>query len=568
MHLDCVLDNKILVKTTFSLLYKNNSDLNSAVAGRKALFITTPTVFHLYGQALLRQMNRCAINGEVKVLPLTERTKDLDSVVQVCGLAQELRLDRRAVLVAFGGGVCSDVTTFAASMVRRGIAHVRIPTTLVGQVDAGVGLKGGVNFRDTKNYLGCFHPPDAVLVDRAFLRTLPAREIRQGMAEIVKVALVRDADLFSTLERFGGRLLESRLAEPDGEGERVIRRAIELMLEELEPNPYEDRGLARLVDMGHSFSPQIEAASAFAVPHGDAVAIDMALTCMIAAELGLLAAGDALRVVRLLAALGLPTDSPLLDLELCRASVRACVLHRGGELNLVVPTAVGRAGFLRAPSDLPEEVLARSLGRLRRLDRDLPGDAAVRGVAGGSEQQRARGRSRMEETRHMAAAGSAADGTVAPRSRSRRHYRFEDADLRATVAHGGAGEILTRRVEEATPQGIGAANFVDLTIVPPGTSIGVHTHGPGDEEIYVVVSGRGRMRLDGEEFAVGPGDVVVNRRCGTHGLVNTGEEDLRLVVVEIPAGPGPREDLEHGGRRTMTAAPRTASSPAVAGGPA
>lgn len=103
--------------------------------------------------------------------------------------------------------------------------------------------------------------------------------------------------------------------------------------------------------------------------------------------------------------------------------------------------------------------------------------------------------------------------------------------------------------------GIGAANFVDLTVMPPGTSIGVHTHGPADEEIYVVVSGSGRMRLEGEEFAVGPGDVVVNGRRGTHGLVNTGAEDLRLVVVEVPAGPPDGErgrSPGEGSRRTPT----------------
>lgn len=129
----------------------------------------------------------------------------------------------------------------------------------------------------------------------------------------------------------------------------------------------------------------------------------------------------------------------------------------------------------------------------------------------------------------------------------RRHYRFEDGGLHATVAHDGVGEIRTRRVEAAAEPATraaavaavaaGAANFVDLTVMPPGTSIGVHTHGPADEEIYVVVSGRGLMRLDDEEFAVGPGDVVVNRRRGTHGLVNTGEGELRLVVVEVPADP-------------------------------
>jgi mannose-6-phosphate isomerase-like protein (cupin superfamily) len=125
------------------------------------------------------------------------------------------------------------------------------------------------------------------------------------------------------------------------------------------------------------------------------------------------------------------------------------------------------------------------------------------------------------------------DSVMLTGMRDRRHYRFATARLRETIAHDGDGTILTCRVESRGDAG--AANFIDLTVVPPGASIGVHTHGPADEEIYVVVSGRGRMRREAEELAVGPGDVVVNGRRGTHGLVNDGDEDLRLVVVEVPA---------------------------------
>jgi mannose-6-phosphate isomerase-like protein (cupin superfamily) len=122
--------------------------------------------------------------------------------------------------------------------------------------------------------------------------------------------------------------------------------------------------------------------------------------------------------------------------------------------------------------------------------------------------------------------------TLSRRS-GRRHYRFEAARLHETIAHDGIGKILTCRVEAHGV--IGAANFIDITVMPPGTSIGLHTHGPADEEIYVVISGNGRMRLDAEEFAVGPGDVIVNSRCGTHGLINIGSKELRLVVVELHA---------------------------------
>jgi 3-dehydroquinate synthase len=282
-------------------------------------------------------------------------------------LAQELKLDRHSVLVAFGGGVCSDVVGFAASMIRRGIAYIRVPTTLVGQIDAGVGLKTGVNFRAGKNYLGSFHPPERVLIDPAFLGTLPARELRQGLAEMVKIALVRDPALFACLEECGGRLLQSRFCDPQAIAEHAIHRAIALMLEELGANPFENRTLERLVDMGHSFSPELESASGFTLPHGDAVAVDIALTCALAVELGMLDEEDALRIVAVLMQLGLPTNHELLDAALCRRAVRSVVLHRGGRLNLVVPTAIGSADFVRDPAIITDEVLERGLRRLRGM---------------------------------------------------------------------------------------------------------------------------------------------------------------------------------------------------------
>jgi 2-epi-5-epi-valiolone synthase len=374
LELSASLESSYAVKLSPGLLSGRNGDLGAAVAGRQALFLTTPSVFRHHGRALLEHVERSSIRGTIEVLELSEQAKHVGSVLQVCGLAQALELDRHAVLVAFGGGVCSDVVSFAASMIRRGLSHVRIPTTLVGQVDAGVGLKGGVNFRGGKNFLGCFHPPGAVLVDPAFLRTLPHHEIRQGLAEIVKISLIRDAGLFRLLERVGERLSESGFADPSAEGRLVISRSIALMLDELRSNPYENRSLARRVDMGHTFSPQIESASGFAMPHGDAVAIDIALTCRVATNLGLFGHEDAVRVLRLLARFGLPTDSVLLDLALCRAAIRSAVLHRGGNLNLVLPVAIGRAGFIREPGGLPESVLLRSIDQLRSVgaEDDVP----------------------------------------------------------------------------------------------------------------------------------------------------------------------------------------------------
>jgi len=137
----------------------------AAVAGRRVLMITSPTVHSLYGEALTSLLASQQGAHQYEVLPLGEARKHMRTVERVCELAARMKLDRRGLLVAVGGGVCSDIVTFAASMIRRGIDHLRIPTTLIGQVDAGIGIKGAVNLQGLKSFVGCFHPPAGVLLD-------------------------------------------------------------------------------------------------------------------------------------------------------------------------------------------------------------------------------------------------------------------------------------------------------------------------------------------------------------------------------------------------------------------
>lgn len=308
---------------------------------------------------------RTAFNYEVMIFGETRKT--LETVQHVCAAATNYRLGRDDILIAFGGGVCSDIVTLAASMIRRGIGHIRVPTTLVGQMDAGIGIKGGVNFHKKKNRLGCFHPPDAVLVDPSFLATLERSQILQGLAEIVKVALISDPVLFKQIQTHAATLVSSRFQEPKLVPQQVLMRAIDGTLAELRNNPFEDQTKERLLDLGHTFSPSLEEATGFTLSHGEAVAIDIALTCMIAAELDFMAAGDANTVITLLQDIGLPISSPLLSLELCREAICHAVAHRAGALNLVVPTSIGTASFLRSPRRVSADILEISIEKLAAL---------------------------------------------------------------------------------------------------------------------------------------------------------------------------------------------------------
>src|SRR5438132_13641849 len=185
-----------------ALLQSQTSALVEAIGDRKALLVTTPTVDRMYGSAIRAVLEKTDTVSTL-VLNVREETKSMELVQSVCAEAFSHGLNRRGLLIAFGGGVCSDIVTLSASLIRRGIAHIRVPTTLIGQIDAGIGLKGAVNFCGKKSFIGCFHPPEQVLIDPCFLQSLPRRFLVSGLAEAIKMGIARDARLFELIESYG-----------------------------------------------------------------------------------------------------------------------------------------------------------------------------------------------------------------------------------------------------------------------------------------------------------------------------------------------------------------------------
>jgi 2-epi-5-epi-valiolone synthase len=346
------------------LLGASFAELTHRLTGRSGLLVATPTVADLYGHRLAERIGEAGLSFPLLVLDGGEGNKTIAQVEAVCATAFDRELDRTSLLLALGGGVCSDIVSTAASWIRRGIGTARIPTTLVGQVDAAIGIKGGANFRGRKSAVGCFYAPEWVLVDPSFLTSLPPAEIRAGFAEIVKMALIRDVGLFELVEEFGAELVETRFRSSNGAGIEIIRRSIAGMLAELAPNIYEDRGYRRSVDLGHVFSPLVEAASGYRITHGEAVAMDIALTASAGSKLGLLDPDLLARILALFERLGLPMTSPYLSDDLLDRAVSESIKHRGGTLNLVVPTDIGKATIVTDPSDCPMMILRQARDEL------------------------------------------------------------------------------------------------------------------------------------------------------------------------------------------------------------
>ncbi|MET8090843.1 sedoheptulose 7-phosphate cyclase [Micromonospora sp. NPDC005220] len=319
-------------------------------------------VDEFYGNSIRAYFEQHHVECRYLVMPGGEQRKVMDSVLAVAEALDDFGIDRRREpVISIGGGVLLDLVGVATALYRRGLPHVRVPTTLISLVDAAIGAKTGVNHGVHKNRLGTFQTPTAVLLDRRFLATLDERHVRNGVAEIVKLAIVRDERLFELLEEDGDRLVEEKLQGRSPAGERVatelVHHSVQGMLAELAPNLWENN-LYRLVDFGHSVGPTIEMLAGGDLLHGETVAIDMALFTTVAARRGLIEDKDARRILELLHRFSLPTDHALLDDDVLRRAMADTVRHRDGMQRLPVPVGVGKAAFL---NDVTQDELRSAL---------------------------------------------------------------------------------------------------------------------------------------------------------------------------------------------------------------
>jgi len=286
------------------------------------------------------------VGGEVFVLPGGEACKNTWGLVEeLWGAINRVGLDRHSTLLAVGGGAFLDLAGFAAATAHRGVRLVRMPTTTLSQGDGGVGVKNGVNHFAKKNWIGTFAVPWAVVNDFALLDGLPAREKRAGLIEGVKVALLRDAAFFEAIEAQAGALA----ALEAGAVEMVVRRSAELHLEHIATggDPFE-LGSARPLDFGHWVAHKIEPSSGYRIHHGEAVAIGMAVDLVYARRLGLLAAADCARILRLIEGIGFALYDEELDRvdetgeRLVLRGLEEFREHLGGELTITLITGLGR----------------------------------------------------------------------------------------------------------------------------------------------------------------------------------------------------------------------------------
>jgi 3-dehydroquinate synthase len=316
-----------------------------------ALLVTDANVEKTHAATVRQSLLADGWKCETEVLPAGEPSKSLEIVTRVYDRLIGMQADRRTVIVAVGGGVVGDAAGFIAATYTRGLPFVQVPTTLLAAVDSSVGGKTGVNHPLAKNMIGAFYQPIGVLIDTAAFATLPDREYRAGLAEVVKYGVILDAGFFEYLEQ---NVAAINARQPDAI-RRIVARSCQLKAQVVEQDEFEATGLRAVLNYGHTFGHAFEALCGYGqLLHGEAVAIGMVHASRLAERRGLIDAGITARQVALLQALRLPTSLPVeiaLPADAVLARMRLDKKAVSGGLRFILPT---RLGEVRTFGDVEE----------------------------------------------------------------------------------------------------------------------------------------------------------------------------------------------------------------------
>lgn len=307
-----------------------------------------------------------SIASEVIVIPGGETAKnDVNFLLRIVDAVNEYGIDRHSYLAAIGGGSLIDLAGFAAAISHRGIKHIRIPTTVLSQNDSGVGVKNGINYKGKKNFLGSFSPPAAVFNDDRFLTTLSDRDWRSGIAEAIKVALIKDAKFFFWLEEHALQISRRDLNAM----KYLIRRCADLHMEHIRSGDPFETGSSRPLDFGHWSAHKLEQLTNFEVLHGEAVAMGIALDSMYSGLIGNLTDNEVNKIISLIQNLGFEITHPFMEVDKETSPILLGLQefreHLGGRLTITLLTAIGKG---KEVHEIDWKVVKEAAGKLKLFD--------------------------------------------------------------------------------------------------------------------------------------------------------------------------------------------------------
>lgn len=325
--------------------------------GNKILIISNPEVFDFWGDVVVSSLETAGFKLITHLIPSGESHKHLNSISQIYDLALENHLERNSTFLALGGGVIGDMTGFAAATYLRGVNFVQVPTTLLAMVDASIGGKTGVNHPVGKNLIGAFYQPRLVLIDPTVLKTLPTREWRAGMAEVIKYGVIWDEELFSKLE--ASPALEE-MSQLDPELLKTIITCSCQAKVDVVSQDEKETGLRAILNYGHTLGHALESLTGYnTLTHGEAVAIGMIMAGEIATRLNLWTDAENKRQNELIIKAGLPTGiSQTLDIDAIITSLQSDKKVKDGQVRFILPTAIGKATISdRVPTTMIRDIL-------------------------------------------------------------------------------------------------------------------------------------------------------------------------------------------------------------------
>lgn len=334
------------------LLEKAGALLAQKLGGRECAIVSDDNVAPLFAQPVVRSLTSAGFRPTLITVPAGEASKSLGQAEAICHRMSEAGLDRSSFLIALGGGMVGDLGGFAAAIYHRGIACVQVPTTLLAQADSSIGGKTAVNTAAGKNLIGAWHHPALVIADVDALDALPPREWKQGFAEIVKHAIIRDAEMFETLQHFDRTNLAA-----------LVRRNIEIKARIVAVDDREVSGERALLNFGHTVGHAIEKAGEYRVfLHGEAVSLGIAAACEISVRRVGLSETERDRILATLRVFDLPTRLPAdFPRERILEAIRFDKKFQRGEVRFVVTSAIGSA---RLSADVTMEDLAAAIAML------------------------------------------------------------------------------------------------------------------------------------------------------------------------------------------------------------
>ncbi|KAF2015940.1 putative 3-dehydroquinate synthase [Aaosphaeria arxii CBS 175.79] len=346
----------------------------------RCLAIMDLNIYNIYGSQMQKYFDHHDMELKIHKTMIGEKAKSIETFLSIVDSMTDFGIIRKEPVLVVGGGLVTDVAGFACAAYRRNTNYIRIPTTVIGLIDASVSIKVAVNYGNYKNRLGAYHAPIHTFLDFGFLKTLPEAQVRNGFAELIKISTCGHLPTFNLLDKYCERLIQTHFGRiEDSESAEIRKAADEInragifeMLKLETPNLHEI-GLDRVIAYGHTWSPLHELTPDVPLRHGHAISIDMAYSATLANSRGLLNDDEHKRLLNLFSRAGLSMDHELFNEEILDKATKAILKTRDGLLRAAVPNPIGSCVFL---NDVTAEEMNKALHRHKEIMKNYPRNGA------------------------------------------------------------------------------------------------------------------------------------------------------------------------------------------------